>query len=132
MDDNSYAKPDVPDISIRVKHNHSLGWNGPSNVHDMERLASVAGGAILLFWLGRRFWGILMMGFFGALLLYRGLTGHCILYSTLGINTNTSEFLPSSPLTPAGETPLERELRQESQRDKVDERSWQSFPASDP
>jgi hypothetical protein len=31
-----------------------------------------------------------------------------------------------------GESELERELRRERQRDKVEEASWESFPASDP
>lgn len=38
----------------------------------------------------------------------------------------------SADLCATLESDLERELRRERQRDKVDEASWQSFPASDP
>jgi uncharacterized membrane protein len=129
MDNNSDTKLEPPNVSIHVKRHHSSELGGASNVHEFERLASLVGGAILLFSLGRRFWGVLMMGFFGALLLYRGATGHCMLYSALGIDTST-QGKSMSPLS--RETPLERELRHERQRDKIDERIWQSFPASDP
>jgi hypothetical protein len=61
----------------------------------------------------------------GGSLLYRGTTGHCALYSSLGINTNESNapgFLPSAVV----------EQSMPKKDNVVDEASWESFPASDP
>jgi uncharacterized membrane protein len=59
------------------------------DVGDTERLASKIGGGLLvaagLKWGGFR--GLLTSGL-GAALLYRGFTGHCHMYQTLGVNTN--------------------------------------------
>lgn len=115
------------------------------NVGEQERrLSLVAGGALTLFGLTRRSLPGVLLAFTGAGLVYRGATGHCHTYATLGISTagtaasekqpedaGTTEPTesvpnldivqpPSKPMTPTG--PL----------DVVQEASEESFPASDP
>jgi uncharacterized membrane protein len=61
---------------------------GQINVGDTERVASVIGGsALTLYGLTRGTLGGLALGVIGGSLLYRGLTGHCSAYASLGINT---------------------------------------------
>jgi hypothetical protein len=56
------------------------------NVGETERLASlVAGGMMAAFGLQR---GSLILLGLGAGLIYRGFTGHCSLYQSLGVNTD--------------------------------------------
>jgi uncharacterized membrane protein len=58
------------------------------NVGDTERLLSFLGGsALTLFGLSRRSVGGLALAAVGGSLVYRGLTGHCSVYQTLGIDT---------------------------------------------
>src|SRR4051794_10448620 len=58
------------------------------NVSDTERIASVAGGAMLLLYgPGKNPLGALLWGGLGAALIYRGMTGHCSCYQALGIST---------------------------------------------
>lgn len=58
------------------------------NVGDAERLASVLGGGVLaVFGLARRSLGGLGLAAIGGALVYRGVTGHCACYQSLGINT---------------------------------------------
>jgi len=62
---------------------------GGQNVHEGERWASaLAGGGLLAAGLTRPFSlrGLLLLAGGGAL-LYRGMTGYCHLYGTLGVNT---------------------------------------------
>ncbi len=57
----------------------------PRNVGDNERLASLAGGAVLaLMALRRGGVGGLALGALGGMLLYRGATGHCAVYERMG------------------------------------------------
>jgi uncharacterized membrane protein len=64
------------------------------NVGDTERWASLAGGGLLaLYGLSRGNWLGFGLAAAGASLVYRGLTGHCGLYSSLGVNTSE----PHSP-----------------------------------
>ena len=57
------------------------------NVGDRERMASaIAGGALALYGLRRGSLGGLVVAALGAVLGYRGLTGHCQLYEKLGID----------------------------------------------
>ncbi len=58
------------------------------NVGDTERLLSVAGGG-LLFWLGMKEGGLAGTGLavLGGGLIYRGATGHCPMYASMGRNT---------------------------------------------
>jgi uncharacterized membrane protein len=58
------------------------------NVNETERwVSAVGGGAIALYGLMRGDLGGIALAFLGGSLLYRGTTGHCNLYSALGINT---------------------------------------------
>jgi uncharacterized membrane protein len=60
----------------------------PINIHESERILSVASGAlVLLCALDRRPLGALMGFVVGGGLVYRGFTGHCQLYDKLGIST---------------------------------------------
>ena len=62
------------------------------NVGDGERmLSAVAGGAALLYGLGRGALGGWALAALGAALAYRGLTGHCTVYQALGVDTATRE-----------------------------------------
>lgn len=61
---------------------------GRTNVGDAERYASAAGGGLLaLYGLSRGSLAGLGLAAAGAALLYRGVTGHCHLYGSLGVNT---------------------------------------------
>ena len=58
------------------------------NVGDTERLVSAVGGGVLLIYgLLRGSLGGLALAALGGVLGYRGVTGHCDLYETLGIGT---------------------------------------------
>jgi uncharacterized membrane protein len=64
---------------------------GDINVGDIERLASlVGGGALAIYGLARRSPGGLGLALLGGALLFRGATGHCNVYESLGINTAQS------------------------------------------
>jgi len=57
------------------------------NVGDTERwLSAIGGGALLLYGL-RRSLGSLTLAVGGGMLLYRGVTGHCKAYESLGLNS---------------------------------------------
>jgi uncharacterized membrane protein len=60
----------------------------PINVGDKERLFSLLGGAALgLYGLSRRSLGGLAVAAVGGSLVYRGVTGYCGAYQTLGVST---------------------------------------------
>jgi uncharacterized membrane protein len=64
------------------------GSSSHTNVGDTERwLSLLGGGALILFGLSRRSLGGLALAGVGGSLLWRGATGHCSLYQSLGINT---------------------------------------------
>lgn len=68
--------------------NRAQGPSSTVNVGREERVGSLAGGAVLMLAaLSRRDQVGGLLGVFGALLLYRGLTGHSFLYQLLGQNT---------------------------------------------
>lgn len=92
-------------------------FGSTENVHDLERAASLLSGSWLtLKGLGRDSVGGLALMLVGGLLLYRGSTGHCPIYGSLGVSTAAPEGWPE----------------EEGQGlDRVDEASDQSFPASD-
>lgn len=70
-----------------------------TNVGTGERLAStIAGGALLLWGIGRRSIPGAVMAVLGGGLLYRGMTGHCTMYEALGI-TGEDAAPASHPLT---------------------------------
>jgi len=67
------------------------------NVGDAERWASALGGAALaLYGLKRGALGGLVLALGGGSLVYRGLSGHCSLYSALGINTARARKAPAT------------------------------------
>jgi uncharacterized membrane protein len=73
------------------------------NVGDTERWVSAAGGMLLgLYGLsGRGLFNQLVLPAIGGMLAYRGLTGHCSCYASLGINTADKRG-PATAI-PAGE-----------------------------
>jgi uncharacterized membrane protein len=101
------------------------------NVGDTERLVSMAvGGAMIGRGLTRGSVSGLLLAFAGGGLVYRGLSGRCMIYELLGI---------SMPGTPArrhvermrGEVAAESRAALDAD-DPVEEASYESFPASDP
>jgi uncharacterized membrane protein len=66
--------------------------SGETNVGGMERIASVATGAILAsLGLSRRSLPGLLVAAAGGAMVHRGVTGNCRLYGKLGINTATED-----------------------------------------
>jgi len=63
--------------------------SGAVNVGDIERLVSVVGGGALVLTglAGRSGLGKLLLPLVGGMLVYRGMSGHCSLYSSMGLNT---------------------------------------------
>lgn len=71
-----------------------------ANVGVAERMASVAGGVLLMSWgLKQRSPATLAGALVGADLIYRGATGHSVLYRALGVNTATTRK-PGSQISP--------------------------------
>lgn len=70
---------------------------GPVNVGPIERWACGVGGGILMVQgLKQRGIGGMALAALGGMLAYRGATGHCALYQTLGVNTAHDEQGPAS------------------------------------
>lgn len=87
------------------------------NVSDWERVASGLGGAALVAYaLARPSLLGTLLGVGGALMLERGITGQCMLYRSLGIDTRPKRERPSRPWI----------------ADAIERASEDSFPASDP
>lgn len=108
----------------------SCGMAGSCNVNvgETERAASALIGGILAVGGLRRVGslsGLLMLAAGGGL-LYRGMTGHCMLYDQLGMNTREERSMRQS------ESHLEPLAQDRENFDEVDEASYESFPASDP
>jgi uncharacterized membrane protein len=57
------------------------------NVGDLERWLSLLGGGMLALYSLRRSLGHFVLLSGAGALLYRGLTGHCALYKTMGVST---------------------------------------------
>ncbi len=67
-------------------------WDGGSNLGETERIASLAGGALLaICGLARRGKAGVFAAALGALLMARGITRRCPLYEVLGIGTSDNE-----------------------------------------
>lgn len=80
----------------------------PVNVGNLDRWLSLLGGGLLALSMVQRSLGtIMLLGGAGAL-LYRGWTGHCTLYQTMGLSTGAQEASSGSSRTVAGpnEPPL--------------------------
>ena len=81
-----------------------MGTANIINVGNPERVASaVAGGALALYGLTRRSIGGGLLAALGASLLYRGSTGHCPVYESLGIDTNRIDQPAPDPVEAASE-----------------------------
>jgi uncharacterized membrane protein len=76
---------------------HQTPWpphvtSSRANVDDGERIGSAAAGAALIgYGLKRRDWIGALSAIGGAVLLYRGATGHCQVYQALGVNRRAGE-----------------------------------------
>ena len=68
------------------------------NIGSSERVLSMVGGGALAAY-GIKRGGILgtLLAVLGSDLVYRGATGHCMIYDSLGINTSTKSEDPNSP-----------------------------------
>jgi hypothetical protein len=99
----------------------------------LERVASIALGYGLFYALGRRLLVVGGIAALGSYLLYRGLTGFCLI--TAGLSKESGDWLAFN-LSPAECVEPDETLLAWSASvgvlDKVDERSLESFPASDP
>lgn len=131
----------TPPVVIRVKQGDEAGrwlFTQPENLGTAERVASFAAGALIIYWFGRRLLAVMGMVALALFLLYRGAGGYCPITAALNRRQGQRPFSlrihdEEPELSPmAEENLLERELRRERQRDKIDQRSWESFPASDP
>lgn len=75
----------------RLRPEHFERTRSPAaavNVGDVERWVSLVGGGALAIWgLQRRTAGGLAAALAGGSLVYRGLSGHCPLYSAMGLST---------------------------------------------
>jgi uncharacterized membrane protein len=78
---------DLQRIDTRVSSNESP-THAPINVGRVERWASgVAGGLLAIHGLKRGSFGGLALPVLGGGLIYRGVTGHCQVYQSLGVDT---------------------------------------------
>jgi hypothetical protein len=96
----------------------------PTNVGELERLASVIAGAVMtIFGLYSRSLLGTVVAVLGGALMYRGAVAHCPVYQALGISTAEENAATGGrghfAMKPGPE-------------DTVGEASWESFPASDP
>ncbi len=86
----------APARTLRTTVQRAMHPTSHRNVGDTERLLSFLGGsALTLFGLSRRSVGGLALAAIGGSLVYRGVTGHCSVYQTLGIDTRP-ELAPST------------------------------------
>jgi len=100
----------------------------PVNVGDAERLASVlGGGALAVFGLARRSLGGLVAAFAGGALVYRGVSGHCPAYQTLGINCErTRERGPQNSVRARHGVRVEQSMMIMAPREEL-YRFWRNF-----
>ena len=90
--------------------NENQETQSPQNVGEIERLfSSMLGSLMLVGGLSRRSVPGLAVAATGAALLYRGATGHCQVYDSLGLDThhdsmNTARFINRAPEATRRET----------------------------
>lgn len=100
--------------------------SGPKNVGTTERWLSLLGGAALIMrGMNRPSMLNSLLGLGGVALVHRGVTGHCLGYAALGLDTTSRDASHDRPPT------LEGKGRR-SIRDEIEKASEDSFPASDP
>ncbi len=89
----------------RERHgNPGEGRQGNQNIGETERVVStVLGGALLVGGLARRSWPGLAMAATGAAFLFRGATGHCMVYESIGLDTNRDTSNPDRASGPPHE-----------------------------
>jgi hypothetical protein len=132
----------------------------PMNVGNIERLASILAGAVGLLLLSRRLFVYVTLALLSAYLVFRGISGRCMLYTRANINTRSevemgddlAGAMPNTAADPmksamagySGSTLTDRidsdasedsEIQRwmdERALDPVEQASWESFPASDP
>ena len=106
------------------------------NVNETERLISLIGGAgLVVYGLTRCSLKELLLVGAGGYLIYRGLTGHCPAHEAVNVSTaSRTERLQFKASNQAKYQPYQRNQVQTTidDRDVVDERVLESFPASDP
>ena len=86
----------TPQSQPRPPADRARQTDRPVNVGDLERWLSLLGGGLLTLSMMRRSLGtVVLLGGAGAL-LYRGLTGHCVLYQTMGLSTVSQDAAPDS------------------------------------
>jgi len=90
------------DTAMRASRASTQQPQHRANVGNSERAVSVAAGGILaLEGLARRSLPGLLIAGVGGAMLYRGISGHCHLYGTLGIDTN-DEKTPEEAISKRG------------------------------
>jgi hypothetical protein len=101
------------------------------NVGEIERVASAAVGAALVAAGMRRGWLTgTVLALAGGALVYRGVSGRCMMYESLGIST---AGCPASQAMCRVRDQIAREGRAAlDEDDAVQQASFDSFPASDP
>jgi uncharacterized membrane protein len=96
----AYTNPAARAARDKEWHISGLSLRGPVNVGPIERWASgVGGGIVMLSGLKRGTLGGLAMAVAGGFFVYRGETGYCGIYQTLGINTSDEARGPWSSVT---------------------------------
>ena len=92
-----------------------LGWTEEHARHNVGTteawMSLIAGGALVLAGLRQRSWRGAALAAGGAALLYRGATGHCALYQSLGVNTSDTNQLGRRKVQTRRAIKIERSIR---------------------
>ena len=96
----------------------NVGWEAQDgqNIGQIERVvSSILGGSLLIGGLSRRSLPGLALAATGAAFLYRGATGHCKVYESLGLDTyrntvNSNRSVDRAPETARLENSIEEKL----------------------
>jgi uncharacterized membrane protein len=117
-----------------MQYSHESTPDRPRNINDQEKTLSLLGaGALMLSGLRHLSLGRLALGGF---LAYRGATGYCPLKDQLEragmIGPGAGGHMESRRRNATFGQPSEELWRDQKPRDRVEEASMESFPASDP